>query len=74
MMASDGGPPVKRYRREEDTSGSEDFYKEGDDYVPYVPVKERRKQKLVKLGRVAGLSFLAFYAVFVALALGDASI
>ena len=28
----------------------------------------------MKLGRVAGLSFLAFYAVFVALALGDASI
>ena len=28
----------------------------------------------LKLGRVAGLSFLAFYAVFVALALGDASI
>lgn len=28
----------------------------------------------MKLGRVAGLSFLAFYVVFVALALGDASI
>ena len=45
-------PPVKRYRRveEEDKKGSEDENLE--DYVPYVRVKDRRKQKLVKLGRI----------------------
>ncbi len=50
-------PPVKRYRRreEEESRDSDDFAKEGDDYVPYVPVRERRKQKLVKLGRIAVL-------------------
>ncbi|PSN49687.1 putative ATP-dependent RNA helicase DDX41 [Blattella germanica] len=40
-------PPKKRYRKEESTSESE------DDYVPYVPVKERKKQQLVKLGRLS---------------------
>ena len=46
-------PPLKRYRRveEEDKKGSgEDENLE--DYVPYVRVKDRRKQKLVKLGRI----------------------
>ncbi|KAK6639960.1 hypothetical protein RUM43_008237 [Polyplax serrata] len=38
----------KRYRREEEEKSSES----DDDYVPYVPVKERRKQQLAKLGRV----------------------
>ncbi|KAJ9589460.1 hypothetical protein L9F63_017321, partial [Diploptera punctata] len=37
---------VVRYRKEELTSESE------DEYVPYVPVKERKKQQLVKLGRL----------------------
>lgn len=46
-------PPLKRYRRveEEDKKGSEDENLE-EDYVPYVRVKDRRKQKLVKLGRI----------------------
>ncbi len=52
-------PPVKRYRREEKTeSSSEDEWKaEADsdgesanrkkpDFVPYVPVRERRKQQV----------------------------
>jgi len=53
-------PPVKRYRKEEPKdSDSSDEWNEGqytndmaDSFVPYVPVKERRKQKLVKLGRI----------------------
>lgn len=39
-------PVVKRYRREEVESDSD------DDYVPYVPLKERRKQQLHTLGRL----------------------
>lgn len=56
-------PPVKRYRREEKQDSSDDEWKVGSDsdsdvrkktdYVPYVPVRERRKQQLVKLGRIA---------------------
>ncbi|XP_069699542.1 ATP-dependent RNA helicase abstrakt [Periplaneta americana] len=42
-------PPKKRYRKEESSSESE------DDYVPYVPVKERKKQQLLKLGRLSQL-------------------
>jgi hypothetical protein len=49
-------PPVKRYRKERKASASEDdFSKEGEGDVLYVPVRERRKQKLVKLGRIAVL-------------------
>lgn len=44
-------PPLKRYRREEKTSSSESE----DDYVPYVPVKLRKKEQLVKLGRLTQL-------------------
>ena len=47
-------PPLKRYRRveeEDKKEGSEDENLE-EDYVPYVRVKDRRKQKLVKLGRI----------------------
>ena len=58
-MSSTGDrePPLKRYRRreEEQKSDNDDLEKEGEDYVPYVPVRERRKQKLVKLGRIAVL-------------------
>jgi ATP-dependent RNA helicase DDX41 len=38
-------PLKKRYRKEESSSESED-------YVPYVPVKERKKQQYLKLGRM----------------------
>lgn len=40
----------QRYRREEKNSNSES---DDDNYVPYVPVKERKKQQLLKLGRIA---------------------
>ncbi|XP_071453867.1 ATP-dependent RNA helicase abstrakt [Hetaerina americana] len=43
-------PPRKRYRRDE-LSHSESE----DEYVPYVPVKERRKEQLSKLGRLTQL-------------------
>lgn len=41
---------LQRYRREEKNSNSES---DDDNYVPYVPVKERKKQQLLKLGRLA---------------------
>ena len=49
-----GKPPVKRYRREEENENvkHDSENEEEDDYVPYVSVKERRKQKLAKLGRI----------------------
>lgn len=45
-------PPIKRYRREENSESEEDI----DNYEPYVPVKERKKQQLIKLGRVGQLA------------------
>ena len=47
-----GNPPVKRYRREEENVKKDSENEDEDDYVPYVSVKERRKQKLAKLGRI----------------------
>jgi len=44
-------PPVKRYRRSP-TPKSEDDVEETD-FVPYIPVKERRRQKLVELGKLS---------------------
>ena len=55
MTEHEKSPPIKRYRKElkED---SDDEWKVSDDESSnsnlYIPVKERRKQKLVKLGRV----------------------
>ncbi|XP_063545169.1 ATP-dependent RNA helicase abstrakt isoform X1 [Cydia strobilella] len=46
---SEPPPPVKRYRREEKSSESEE---DVDNYQPYVPVRERKKQQLMKLGRL----------------------
>ena len=54
-------PPIKRYRREETKSESDDEWNAVDDelirskFVAYIPIKERRKQKLVKLGRITEL-------------------
>lgn len=45
-------PPVKRYRRD-DLSDSESVE---DQYVPYVPVKERKKMQLLKVGRIVQLT------------------
>ncbi|XP_022161749.1 ATP-dependent RNA helicase abstrakt isoform X2 [Myzus persicae] len=42
--------PHKRYRRDNDAESNSD-----DDYVPYVPVRERKKQELLKLGRLSKL-------------------
>lgn len=47
-------PPVKRYRREEEKKS--DVESEDDSYTPYIPVKERKKQQLLKLGRIVQLS------------------
>ena len=44
-------PPVKRYRR--DPSPKSEDSEEDDSYVPYVSVKERRRQQLVKLGKIS---------------------
>lgn len=48
--------PVKRYRREEKDSDASDHGEDDDKYVPYVPVKERKKQQLLKLGRIVQLT------------------
>ncbi|XP_055851869.1 ATP-dependent RNA helicase abstrakt [Episyrphus balteatus] len=50
-MTDKNQPPIKRYRREENKSSDED-----DNYVPYVPIKERKKHQLVKLGRIVQLT------------------
>jgi len=42
-------PPVKRYRRSPTPQSEEDE----DDFTPYVPVKERKRQQLVKLGKIS---------------------
>lgn len=47
---TDSEPPIKRYRREENSNSESE-----DDYVPYVPVKERKQQQLLKLGRLGQL-------------------
>lgn len=49
-------PPVKRYRREEKNSDASDHGENDDKYVPYVPVKERKKQQLLKMGRIVQLT------------------
>ncbi|KAF7400479.1 hypothetical protein HZH66_005663 [Vespula vulgaris] len=41
--------PKKRYRKEEEKNTFSDT---DEDYVPYVPVKERKKQQLIKLGKI----------------------
>lgn len=46
-------PPRKRYRKDDKSSESEP---EDDKFEEYVPVKERRKQQLIKLGRIAQLT------------------
>lgn len=46
--------PAKKYRRQDEEKGQQ--LEEDDDYVPYVPVKERKKQQLIKLGRIAELT------------------
>lgn len=55
-------PARKRYRREPEKTGSDDEWKSGSDLDQpsgsrdlYVPVKERRKQRLIKLGRISEL-------------------
>ncbi|XP_023219735.1 ATP-dependent RNA helicase abstrakt-like [Centruroides sculpturatus] len=45
MCENEGEPVRKRYRREVESESD-------DDYVPYVPLKERRKQQLHTLGRL----------------------
>ncbi|XP_055594820.1 ATP-dependent RNA helicase abstrakt isoform X2 [Uranotaenia lowii] len=54
-MASEAGPSsVKRYRREELEESDPD--ETDDKYEPYIPVKERKKQQLLKLGRIVQLT------------------
>lgn len=50
---SHGEPTKKRYRREEEKKADDS---EDDSYTPYISVKERKKQQLVKLGRIVQLS------------------
>ena len=56
MAEAEKPPPIKRYRREEIRNESDDEWKISDDESSscnlYIPVKERRKEQLVKLGRI----------------------
>lgn len=58
MAELDQRPPIKRYRKEQPKNESDDEWNVSDDetsnsnFVAYIPIKERRKQKLVKLGRI----------------------
>lgn len=45
----------QRYRKDDQESNSD------DDYVPYVPVRERKKQELLKLGRLSKVIIVLFY-------------
>lgn len=44
-------PPRKRYRREEDGK-DKSFDSDDEKYVPYVPVRERKKNELLRLGKL----------------------
>ena len=56
MAEAEKPPPIKRYRREEIKNESDDDWKISDDEsnssTLYIPIKERRKEQLVKLGRI----------------------
>lgn len=54
-MSSSKHPQIKRYRREE-VDDKSDLESEDDSYTPYVPVKERKKQKLLKMGRIVQIT------------------
>lgn len=47
-------PPVKKYRRDDKDGKNSDS--DDDNYVPYVSVRERKKQQLVKMGRLSHLT------------------
>lgn len=50
-------PPKKKYRREEkDDEKNSSLIEDDDDYVPYVPVRERKKNELIRMGRIAHLT------------------
>jgi len=44
-------PSAKKYRRDEEVQ-SEDSVSD-EEYQPYIPVKERKRQQLAKLGRIS---------------------
>lgn len=49
-------PPAKRRYRRDDDDKSKNFNIEDDDYQPYIPVRERKKHELVRLGRIAHIA------------------
>lgn len=51
-------PPAKRryHRDDDDEDKSKNFRLEDDDYQPYIPVRERKKHELVRLGRIAHIA------------------
>lgn len=57
-MSSRSQPPIKKYRRTDIKSSDEQESDEetNNKYVPYVPVKTRKKQQLIKMGRLLQLS------------------
>lgn len=57
MASKSNEPPIKKYRRTDiKSSDDNESDEETDKYVPYVPVKTRKKNKLIKMGRLLQLS------------------
>uniref|UniRef100_T1GC48 RNA helicase n=1 Tax=Megaselia scalaris TaxID=36166 RepID=T1GC48_MEGSC len=50
-MSGNSEVPIKRYRREDPKSSDEDD-QDDDKYVPYISVKERKKNHLLKIGKI----------------------
>lgn len=55
MASSSSQPQLKRYRREEKAEKDKSFDSDDDNYVPYVPVRERKKNELLRLGKLVAL-------------------
>lgn len=51
---SSEAPSKKRYRRDDGKNRNSDS--EDDSYVPYVPVRERKKTELLRLGKLVNLN------------------
>lgn len=58
-MTSANPPPIKKYRRDIKSSDDDDSTEDtaiAGKYVPYVPVKTRKKVQLIKMGRLLQLT------------------
>lgn len=49
-------PPAKKRYRQQDADKRRNSDSDDDNYVPYVPVRERKKTELIRLGRIAHIA------------------